>query len=88
MSLYGANPDQLEHLGTTMQRQREAVDGIVATVSSVLGGTTWMGPARDRFEAEWQGSFRQALARLNEAFEAAGRDCVMRGQELRRVMGV
>lgn len=88
MSLYGANPDQLEHLDTTLQRQREAVDGIVAAVGGVLGGTTWMGPARDRFEAEWQGSFRQAMSRLTEAFDAAGRDCVARGQELRRVMGV
>ena len=59
----------------------------MSTVTSALSGTTWMGPARDQFEQEWQGSFRSALTRLNDAFEAAGQDCVLRTQELRRVMG-
>ncbi len=86
-TLYGANPDQLEHLGTTLKRQIEAINSVMSTVTSALSGTTWMGPARDQFEQEWQGSFRSALTRLNDAFEAAGQDCVMRTQELRRVMG-
>ena len=40
-----------------------------------------------QFEADWNGSFRSALTRLNDAFDAAGQDCVVRTQELRRVMG-
>jgi hypothetical protein len=60
---------------------------VVAQVDSVLAGTTWQGPARQRFEGEWNGSFKQALARLDEAFGIAGRDCVARSQELQRVMG-
>jgi uncharacterized protein YukE len=86
-TLYGANPDQLEHLGSTLKRQIEAINSVMSTVTSALSGTTWMGPARDQFEQEWQGSFRSALTRLNDAFEAAGQDCVLRTQELRRVMG-
>jgi uncharacterized protein YukE len=86
-TLYGANPDQLENLGTTLKRQIEAINSVMSTVTSALSGTTWMGPARDQFEQEWQGSFRSALTRLNDAFEAAGQDCVLRTQELRRVMG-
>jgi len=87
MSIYGANPEQLEHLGTTLKRQVEAINAVMSTVSSVLSGTTWTGPARDQFEADWNGSFRSALTRLNDAFDAAGQDCVLRTQELRRVMG-
>ena len=87
MSIYGANPEQLEHLGTTLKRQVEAINAVISTVSSVLSGTTWTGPARDQFEADWNGSFRPALTRLNDAFDAAGQDCVLRTQELRRVMG-
>jgi hypothetical protein len=86
-SLYGANPEQLEHLGTTLKRQIDAINGVTSTVGSVLSGTTWLGPARDQFEADWNSSFRGALARLNEAFQAAGQDCLVRSQELRRVMG-
>jgi hypothetical protein len=87
MSLYGANPEQLEHLGLTLRRQIDGISAVMANVGSVLGGTQWMGPARDRFEQEWNGSFRMALERLNQAFEAAGHDCIARSQQLRLVMG-
>jgi uncharacterized protein YukE len=85
--LYGANPDELDHLGTALSRQIDAIEGVIATVSAALGGTTWMGPARQRFEADWNGSFTAALRRLNDAFAAAGTDCRARATELRRVMG-
>jgi uncharacterized protein YukE len=88
MSLYGANPEQLEGLGATLSRQVAAIEEVSATVTSSLNGTTWTGPARDRFEEEWRSSFRGALDRLNQAFEAAGQDCRLRAQELRRVMGL
>jgi hypothetical protein len=88
MSVYGAVPEELDHLGTTLKRQIEPIGTVLSQVSSVLGGTTWTGPARDRFEADWNGGFRDALQRLTQAFEAAGQDCVARSQELRRVMGV
>ena len=87
MAMYGANPDQLDALGAALTRQVSAIEQVMSTVGSTLGGTTWVGPARDRFEEEWRSSFRGALDRLNQAFEAAGKDCRARAQELRRVMG-
>jgi hypothetical protein len=88
MSMYGANPEQLATLGRTLTRQIDAIQQLTATVDGVLNGTTWQGPARERFLQEWNGSFKQALGRLNEAFGAAGRDCVARAEQLQRVMGV
>ncbi len=85
--MYGADPDQLQTLGTTLKRQIDAINGVMSSVSSLLGSTTWQGPAHDRFAGEWQGAFKDALSRLNQAFEAAGQDCVARADELRRVMG-
>jgi uncharacterized protein YukE len=85
--MYGANPEQLAQLGRSMQQQSEAIRTVSATVTSTLSGTSWVGPARDRFEADWQGSFRSALDRLREALDVAGRDCVARSSELQRVMG-
>jgi hypothetical protein len=85
--MYGADPDQLQQLGATMRRQIAVIDGVLTAVGQALSGTTWTGPARDRFESEWHGSFTGALRRLDEAFEAAGTDCVQRSDELRRVMG-
>ena len=87
MTMFGANPEQLDALGRSLQRQIDSVNAITATVTSALGGTTWVGPARDQFESDWNTTFRTALDRLNQAFDAAGMDCVNRSTDLQRVMG-
>lgn len=87
MTMYGANPEQLSHLGRSLKQQITAIDQVLSTVSSALSGTTWVGPARDQFEQAWNTSFRTALNKLNQAFDAAGADCIARSQELQRVMG-
>ena len=87
MTMYGANPEQLAHLGRTLTNQIDVIGQLMSTVDGVLNGTTWQGPARERFGEEWNGSFKQALGRLNDAFGAAGRDCIVRSEELQRVMG-
>ncbi len=87
MNLYGANPDELDHLGATLKRQIDSIQAVVSTVGGVLGGTTWMGPARDRFQHDWESTFTAALHRLNDAFASAGQDCVQRSAALRNVMG-
>ena len=86
--MIGADPDQLTSLGQTLSRQRTDIEGLVAVVNSALASTNWNGPARQAFEQDWQTSFRTALSRLGEAFDLAGRDCLMRANELRRVMGM
>jgi uncharacterized protein YukE len=87
MTMYGANPEQLGHLGTTLVKQIDSISQLMSTVDGVLNSTTWQGPARDRFVSDWNGTFKTALGRLNEAFGAAGKDCTIRADELRRIMG-
>ena len=87
MGMYGANPEQLNGLGRSMKQQRTAIDGVIGAVNSALAGTVWEGPARQQFESEWNTTFKNALNRLNEAFEVAGSDCINRSSELQRVMG-
>ena len=86
-NLYGADPEQLAQLGTTLRNQIEAINGVISVVTNALGGTTWSGPARQQFESEWTGSFRTALNNLNQAFDMAGQDCTNRSSALRDVMG-
>ena len=88
MSMFGANPDELHALGTTLKQQIAAVDAIIRSVDGPVGSIAWTGPARDRFLEEWNGNFKTALGRLNEAFDAAGTDCIARADGLRTVMGV
>ena len=60
---------------------------LMSTVDRTIRSTTWQGPARQRFEQEWKGSFKQTLHRLDEAFGSAGRDCIAQSEELLRVVG-
>jgi uncharacterized protein YukE len=87
MSMYGANPEQLAALGRAMKNQMTSIDGVVNTVTAALSGTAWEGPARQQFESDWNTTFRGALSRLNEAFDAAGTDCINRSNALQQVMG-
>ena len=43
------------------KQQITSIEGVVSAVSSALGGTTWVGPARDQFEQDWNTTFRNAL---------------------------
>lgn len=88
MTMYGANPEQLASLGRTLGQQIQPIDAVMSTVSAVLAGTMWEGPARRQFEQDWNESFRTALERLKAAFDAAGADCVRRSHDLALVMGV
>ena len=51
---------------------------------SALANTVWQGPARDRFESDWHASFEPALARMKEAFDAAGTECKSRAVALQQ----
>ena len=85
--MYGANPEQLAQLGRTLHDQMSMISQLISTVDKAIGSTTWQGPARQRFEQDWNGSFKHALHRLDEAFGSAGRDCISRSEELLRIMG-
>ena len=84
---HGANPEQLSALGNTLRQQIGPIDTLVSTVTSVLAGTAWDGPARRQFEDDWNNTFRVALDRLKQAFEAAGADCIRRSGDLVIAMG-
>jgi uncharacterized protein YukE len=87
MPVMGAHTEQLAQLGRSLQHQIDAIEAITSTVTSALSGTTWNGPARDRFEQEWNGTFRNALAKLSEAFDTAGRSCIARSAALDQALG-
>ena len=44
MTMYGANPEQLTNLGTTLNRQIDTISQVMSTVDGVLNGTHGPGP--------------------------------------------
>ena len=87
MTMYGANPDELTALGNKLTAQVDVIATLIGDVNGVLTSTTWQGPARDRFEGEWTGSFASSLKALQDAFGAAGTECRSRAAALAQVMG-
>lgn len=88
MSRMGGDVDQLRQLGDQLNLKQGDIDAIISAVTSALGSTVWEGPARDRFQSEWEGSFRQALNSMKEAFAAAGNECKSRAAALHAAMAV
>jgi hypothetical protein len=88
MTRMGADTEQLHSLGARLKAQREVIDTLTSTVTGALANTTWEGPARQRFEHDWNSSFANALGNLKEAFDAAGTECQTRATALAHAMGV
>ena len=82
--MWGGDVEQLTQLGHSLQLRTGDISEITSTVDNALANTLWTGPARDRFESEWHGSFKSALAKMTEAFEAAGNDVKRRAVGLQQ----
>ena len=87
MSVYGAVPSELREFGLRFVAQQDNVATIQSTVFAALSSTTWTGPAREQFEAAWNGQFNAALNGLKEAFNSAGTEAISRADALEQVMG-
>ena len=87
MTMYGANPEELTALGNKLTAQVDVIATLISDVNGVLTSTTWQGPAREQFEAEWTGGFANSLKGLQDAFGAAGNECRSRATALQQVMG-
>ena len=85
---HAADPEALEGFGRTMKGQVAKIEQLVREVESPLNSIVWTGPAKDRFEDEWNNSFKPALVKLNAALEGAGTDCENRAQGVRAVLGL
>ena len=88
MSMYGAVPSELREFGMRFVAQQENVVAIQQAVVAALGGTTWVGPAREQFGEDWNTKFNPALDGLRAAFEQHGRAACERANALEQVMGI
>lgn len=84
---HAATPEELDSLGTTLEGQIELINKIISDIDRPLASVSWTGPARDAFQGEWDTNFKSALAKLNEAFGNAGKDCKNRAEGTRVVLG-
>lgn len=72
-SRIGADVTQLAALKPVFDDQSNLIAQLRSTISGRLSAVYWEGPARQRFESEWQ-SIQPALSSLQQALEAAGNE--------------
>jgi uncharacterized protein YukE len=87
MPFMGADHEQLAQLGRTLRSQPEAIAQMITAVTNGFHNSQWTGPAKDRFQSEWDTSFRTALNRLDTAFRDAGEECIKLAEGLNQYMG-
>lgn len=71
-SVIGGEISDLHGLHTNLHSQSQAVDDLMAQLTSNLDSTWWKGGAADRFRESWESDYKPALKRLSQALVDAG----------------
>jgi WXG100 family type VII secretion target len=82
MSRIGGELEQLVTLRGTFDREAGSVDDLTRAIRSQLAGTTWEGPAADRFRQMWDAEFEPSLAKLRTALQDAALEVSRRREAL------
>ena len=82
MSTIGAEMGQLQQLGQKFTQESQTVNQLTASINGQVGSTWWKGPAADRFRQAWEGEFRPALQKLEQALQEASQEVKQRHQAL------
>jgi WXG100 family type VII secretion target len=82
MARIGGELEQLVQLRGVFDREAATVDELTRTVRGQLAGTTWEGPAADRFRQMWDSEFEPSLAKLRTALQDAAVEVSRRSEAL------
>jgi uncharacterized protein YukE len=69
MSMVGGNLDQLDGLERSFRNESQNVGQLVGRITATLNGTTWLGPAAQRFKSDWTQNFSRSLQQLQQALD-------------------
>lgn len=87
MSQMGADLEQLAVLREVLLRQSAVIEELSGTLRTQLSGTTWHGPASERFRGAWSSEFEPSLRRLQGALQEAGAEVGRRREALLQAGG-
>jgi uncharacterized protein YukE len=63
----GMNPEQVRQLGNQLTAAAGEIRNLVSVLSGQLENTHWVGPDRDTFQSDWQGTTSMQLNQLAQA---------------------
>lgn len=82
MSMVGGNLEQLDGLQRSMATEAAGVEQLLARLTGVLEGTTWLGPAADAFRGQWREQYAPALRGLKTGLDDQARLVAARRQAI------
>jgi WXG100 family type VII secretion target len=77
----GGQLDEMAQLSKTFNTNGSQAQQIRSVIDRAMAGTTWTGPAADRFRDAWH-QFSPSLDKLHEALVEAGREVEQRRRAL------
>ncbi len=87
MAQIGASIEEMHQLRAALEREANTVAQLASNVSNQVNGTTWTGPAADRFRAQWDGEFRPVLTQLEQALATYSQEVARHAEALMRAGG-
>ena len=87
MTQIGGSIEEMHQLRAALEREAHTVAQLASNVSSQVDGTTWTGPAADRFRAQWDGEFRPVLTQLQQALSTYSQEVARHAEGLMRAGG-
>ena len=82
MSMVGGNLEQLDGLHRSLASEAAGVEQLLARLTGVLEGTTWLGPAADAFRGQWREQYGPALRGLKAGLDDQARIVAARRQAI------
>jgi hypothetical protein len=74
--------EQLAQLKAVFDREAQSVDELTRAIRSQLAGTTWEGPAANRFRQAWESEYEVSLSKIRTALQEAAVEVAQRRQAL------
>lgn len=79
----GQIPEEVDRLADEFEVKAGELEALKNAISAKLGGTTWSGPDRDRFQGDWEGVLSQTITQLVQQLRGAGQTASANAQEQR-----
>ena len=79
----GQVPEEVDALAGEFEAKASELEDLKSSITSKLGGTTWTGADRDRFEADWEGALSQTVSQMVQQLRGAGQAAAANAQEQR-----
>lgn len=66
MARLGGDIEAMDRLQGQLRTKGSDVERLKSELTNVVNQTYWEGPAASRFKSEWQGTYSQALTKLEQ----------------------